>query len=106
MVGDSSREGVPMKCCGEERTTPYCPMCGSEMMVAPAQGLLRHIRKSVQSQQKRITNARRSVAAGAYGAPNSADNTKFLERRRANLEKWLSWQRVLEELIEFAHKEG
>lgn len=69
-----------MKCCGEDRTTPFCPTCGKQLGSAGnLNSLMRHIRKQV-------------------------DRLKGTEPRRGNFVgnsqiKWECWAEALEAMI-------
>lgn len=38
-----------MKCCGQDRTTKFCPDCGTDLTLGPLGSLLRHVKNHVRN---------------------------------------------------------
>lgn len=76
-----------MQCCNKELTTPFCPLCGKKSHNAPLLSLLNYVkghRKAVQNRHNRRVK----------------DKETYNQKRvKASLEKWESWQEVLENLL-------
>jgi len=78
-----------MKCCGQERTTRFCPECGKQVSDSSGlYGLLAHCRKSAQHAQKE------SESWDAHDPERPA-----AKRSKVNAAKWKTWVDVLEKTI-------
>lgn len=79
-------------CCGEERKTPFCPICGTVLNSnhANIQGLLAHIRAHTKGQTA-------TCEADEHDYPH---NLTMNRRRRRALHKWQSWESAIVGLIE------
>lgn len=77
-----------MNCCGEDRPTPFCPMCGKSME-GDLCGLLKHV-------QQRIRNGRYSIKRWTEANPAQAR----IPREKVLLEKWVLWRDALIEKMQ------
>lgn len=84
--------GEPMQCCGQEVTTPFCPLCGKKAV--NIQGLLNHVNHCIECQSSFIRNHKNDESWLGKGT----------ERRKQTLAKWQTWEVELVELIEKAAK--
>ena len=88
-----------MECCGFDRTTPYCPMCGKVMNVCPAYELLRHIKKYRDSIKADIATS--IEIHGEDGNKIHKDSgTKYREGMETRFKKWDSWYKAVVDLLE------
>lgn len=78
------------ECCGETRSTPYCPMCGSE----------------VESEASALIQLRRHVVRNAKRYRGEADdllrtypNSSMTRTRDKAAKKWASWLEALDSVI-------
>jgi hypothetical protein len=91
-------------CCGYERDTPFCPMCGAKANEVPLLELLNYLRSTAASKR---------TAGEAYLAKNAEqlleldlpDKTKQAlekraERAKAKILKWDVRVEALEEVVE------
>ena len=91
-------------CCGDERVTPFCPICGKQLALKSAtiDGLLAHIRDTRRSQQTRFDTMCRGLSE------DPGDNADRLDRRKRYLEKWsravTKWEAWESQLIELIQK--
>lgn len=85
-----------MKCCGQERTTAFCPDCGRELQQGSLQGLLRH----VEGHLKTLNTTIDRYGTSAVGTEFAGD--ELVQRRRRSLERKIrcrdKWQRWATEL--------
>lgn len=83
------------QCCGQERCTPFCPMCGKRMVIGDAASLLVHIRKN-----KRVAEADVEERKQFVCNPHTADGNDMrrLVRARDRLEQWSRWEKLVEPL--------
>lgn len=47
-----------MECCGYDRVTPFCPMCGKALAIEPLAGLLRQCKTNRDTYQKQVERCR------------------------------------------------
>jgi len=77
-----------MECCGEDRMTPYCPMCGKLITDTVLATLIAHI-----STQARNARNYYSKCAG------DTDPSEYLQSRlpklKARAEKWEAWHKTI-----------
>jgi len=67
-----------MKCCGETRLTPFCPMCGIAVSGGVPKSLLKHIQTHERLYLRHLKDA---ISQGS----------RHVESTRKNHEKWKSW---------------
>ena len=78
-----------MKCCGEERTTAYCPDCGKHLgQASPLHQLLSHVRQRIKSQLSEI---------GSWNT--HSPNNEGTAKRKKTVAKWQAWADALVEAI-------
>lgn len=78
-----------MNCCDQERSTPYCPMCGKQLdQRPPLRGLLAHCRtqQNAGERQKRERSGR------------------LAESAQRSINKWKAWGDQLQQLMESSDK--
>lgn len=86
------------QCCGEDRATPFCPMCGAKIVEPhPLLGLLKHV------------SASRKVAEGSLETMmRNADHYEFSAKQQARMKqkiaKWSGWEIELGKLLSEATK--
>lgn len=77
-----------MKCCGKERRTPCCPMCGAKLREAgPLGDLQEHCRKTRDHLRKRLEDAK------------DCSHDSYLTSVKRSLQRWEERTKALEELI-------
>lgn len=82
-----------MKCCGNEVTTPFCPMCGKPQSgEGPLYDLLAHIRKELSKHRGRQERIRQGIGQTPYEG-----ETEKLSRWIA---KWEAWRDAIVGIIE------
>lgn len=71
-----------MECCGQKRTTKFCPDCGNELAASPGVSLLAHLRKTHERHLK-----------------IHKDNREYGKKKPLRLPEWIEWveQRVKEQ---------
>ena len=97
-LSDAPAEKSTMICCEEERITPFCPICGHELMLegATLKGLLAHIRAANMSQLRNISDRESTAAQDQY-----MDRIqRSIDQSKRSLEKWTIWERELNKLLE------
>lgn len=84
-------------CCGQDRTTPYCPMCGKQLVLPPAEELLAYVRfMGVNAERER-----EKVEKARY-----RDGGERLKQATENAAKWKRWADALEKLIAESEVKG
>ncbi len=85
-----------MKCCGQDRTTKFCPECGTRIAFTPLHVLLRQ----VQSSGKHHLTTARKYEAKSEEYPNHGDHYRRLaSRARMRCENNQTWADELEKAI-------
>ena len=95
-----------MICCAEERNTPFCPMCGKQMMTGVA-GLLYHVQTTVSIQEKALATSAETLSrlnadkenGNAYAKTTAIGIARAMPRREKLLSKWKMWERELSQLM-------
>jgi hypothetical protein len=86
-----------MVCCGEDRLTPYCPMCGKDISVnVDLFVLLDHLRKTGKRYSTMAMRWRKRSTKPGY-LPNSCERRAALYDESAN--KWNGWANGLAALM-------
>lgn len=81
-------------CCGEDRNTPFCPMCGSRQHSPGLESLLGHCRHNLKMQ---INHIKRHEAR----ASEDPDLYEPIDLRSLQVRnKWQSWVDLLEKVLE------
>jgi len=89
-----------MKCCGQERTTRFCPECGTRVQEThDLYGLLGYCRGKASGANK---SAETNRMQGGYGAPD----IEYQERQERIAKKWTTWADELERLMNQAKGDG
>lgn len=82
-------------CCGEERKTPYCPICGKSTGTQHnLTTLLSFIEAHVNRCQGEVNNAEEEPYA------NKALQEHRLKMRKRTLGKWLNWREAVTKAIQ------
>lgn len=90
-------------CCGENRETPFCPMCGARIRrPSPLDELLEYIRKQRAAAVSWLRKAERRAAE----AENPARHRTHLQQRRDAVMKWERWVAAVESQMALAQPEG
>lgn len=88
-----------MECCGYDRTTSFCPMCGKPMNEKPIYGLLRHVKTYMVAKEKDLAvNIRIHGEDGKKIDPSGCDI--YREGLKRRLKKWTEWYEALIDLLE------
>lgn len=91
------------RCCGEKRSTAFCPDCGKKLHDEPLPELLVHARR----QQKAAANA---ADRKRHRAKHDKHLSDFYERRAEKADevsrKWKRWADALEKIIVQAKSDG
>jgi hypothetical protein len=78
-----------VRCCGEDRQTPFCPLCGRPLRQAgPLETLLAYLRLQARNHRRRLEETER--AGGKY--------ERLVASRRRTVAKWEGWVAALEGL--------
>lgn len=89
-----TQQGV--KCCGEPRTTPFCPECGKKLPVPhPLWALVKYLRRCAKAQK---TAAERGRRHAADDDPRGR-NARRVSAASAAAAKWGCWADLLENLL-------
>ena len=87
-----------MLCCGENRTTPFCPQCGRTLDVLNQ--LLEHVRFNAKAQRVRvealINDEERHQEKSTEG---KYVQSKYVQKRVGTTQKWEAWAEALEQLL-------
>jgi len=84
-----------MKCCGQERTTRFCPECGRFVANEHSlNGLLAMLRKRIGTSTKTATFHRTAVNEG------SSEHESLARRAENDVAKWTAWADALQKRIE------
>ena len=83
-----------MICCGEHRTTPFCPQCGKPI-TASLCSLLAYLRK-MQAQCEQQAEARKQRAVEMKRGADAP----FVVRRVNAATKWKAWADAVEKSLE------
>lgn len=79
-----------MKCCGAERTTPYCPSCGKQIMKpSPLVEILCEEREVLEREKKRLETSIREKNATGYTS-RIKEEVQRRERRVEALEEGMT----------------
>jgi hypothetical protein len=82
------------ECCGQQRTTKFCPDCGAALKVTPAiASLLAHCQVAAENADKALFAAKREHERD----PDNSE--KCLDDRTRIAEKWHSWADELLALV-------
>lgn len=88
-----------MECCGYDRTTPYCPMCGKIMNICPINELLHHVKKYRDALEVDLAETIEMHGEDGKKIHKNSDN-KFREGIERRLKKWDGWYKALTALLE------
>ena len=83
-----------MECCGYDRTTPFCPMCGQTLTPHPLGALLTHCQQRVVEYERRVARAEEWRAQRQQAELDT--NEKNLIRYLA---KWSGWAKALKPVV-------
>lgn len=82
-----------MICCGQQRTSKFCPDCGNVLTADAGSTLLRHVRSTVTTIQARIKGL--EVSAG------NRDSIEWrIAKEKKHLVKWQAWEDWIVSMIE------
>lgn len=80
-----------MFCCGEERTTPFCPMCGRDTTdTSPLGELLAHVRKHAKASAAFARNEQARLGR---------EDTEYIKKLLRTRDRWMLWSQSLAEMI-------
>ena len=88
-------------CCGEERATPFCPMCGKKLYEHPLSELLLFCRDSSEKAVKSVAEYRQKLATPS-GRYDIAELRRKEEAAVKNADKWANQALFLEALMKYA----
>lgn len=89
-----------MKCCGEDRTTPFCPMCGRRVESSPLHSLARMCRVNATDCLYQAEVWKEWGGAVAVKQPTIRDHCySEAERHLADYGKWQTCHDELAELL-------
>lgn len=92
---------VLSQCCGESRSTPFCPMCGKKLKAkAPLRSLLSHLRSTAETKRKQRAGIENEIRRQQLNGKDVAYQERCLESNIRSTEKWDAWADELERLIE------
>lgn len=84
-----------MKCCGENRSTPFCPMCGKKLSEDPLFVLLMYLRKHSEALRNKSQGLVDMEAdPGQYWSKPSA-----IRSRKVTIAKWDAWVEAIETMM-------
>jgi hypothetical protein len=79
-------------CCGSERTTAFCPDCGSQLAGTAKAGLAEHLRKRVKTEQTKLRKWQQYVSTSpAMNQERESDRPAKTEAFKRDIAKWQSW---------------
>lgn len=89
-----------MRCCGEERSTRFCPECGSRLrQLGTLRDLLAHVSQRASHERAIQDNLERLLAE-----PNGQNDPEWLKKRvqqhLPHVLKWESWRNSLATLLD------
>lgn len=82
-----------MECCGYDRHTPYCPMCGKFLAKGPIEGILEQCRRNYLNYEKMIKRRIEFHGEKEREEPQCKNDIRLAE-------KWKARYKALKELIE------
>jgi len=94
-----------MKCCGEDRTTPFCPMCGKQLRQPhPLDSLVKHCQVTSKGQRSQAENYRRQAEnyrrqAKTPDEEKAAWFDSLADAADKKASKWERWATAIEKLI-------
>lgn len=74
-------------CCGEERTTAFCPDCGAALCHPVKAGLIGHLRWNVRKAKTKADQGERKLE----GEPGNGIWETMLSHYRSEQARWQSW---------------
>jgi len=91
-------------CCGYERDTPVCPLCGAKVNEVPLLELLNYLRSTAGSKRTSSKNYVEGTVA-LMAKPDTTEKAmeilqKRIDRSNAKVLKWDTWVEALEEVVE------
>ncbi len=85
-----------MKCCGEDRTTKFCPDCGELLQISLLQGLLSHL-GTLAKAAARYRDSQTDLADS--DSPHTEWHKKNADRAKRRVAKWQARAGELEKAI-------
>ena len=84
-----------MKCCGENRSTPFCPLCGRKLEAEPLLTLKAYVRAHAEQLGRRL-----EILKAQYAREELEEDRSFLGKNiqscERHFQKWREWLDALE----------
>jgi hypothetical protein len=93
------------ECCGEERDTPFCPICGRQLTVGyTLHQLIAYCRQHQKQREKELRRLTDSAEPSpvSFTVGNDRDERRMVRIRHAQQfrDKWKSWADQIESLMQ------
>ena len=88
-----------MQCCGQERSTPFCPECGTPLKGPGLMLLLKHLRTLQSNYEKKVLRREQALKDFPGDESRFDKRTKALNQAKLVATKWKSWADELEMLL-------
>jgi hypothetical protein len=88
------------ECCGEVRSTPFCPLCGRKLRGnSPLLELLAHCRAAERGQRTIVTKSLRKSEAWKSDEEKVRFYARRADRAEESATRWKTWGDALAELL-------
>jgi hypothetical protein len=85
-------------CCGQPRTSRYCPDCGEKLRREPIDELVSHCKTQ---EKKALTQASRFREHGGYGEQEECN--QYARKQEEAAARWKSWYEAIRDLMARPH---
>ena len=82
-----------MECCGQERSSKFCPDCGRAIDADPLRQLRQHVQSTLQTKTASLATKERKNDGGQY-------DLKWIAIGKRTVAKWTRWLEALDKVIE------
>ena len=83
-------------CCGEERTSKFCPECGSKIADAPLQQIVKYCKHWAEHHEARKQRYHETIA---YKNDDDRKKKSRLERYEKLASRWREWADAIEAVL-------
>lgn len=85
-------------CCGEKRTSNFCPDCGKKLNTSPLVDLLAYCFSAAEKQRQSAETAKQNAVI-RKGNAEAERSLKTSQRMDRTADKWQAWADALAELL-------
>jgi Zn-finger nucleic acid-binding protein len=91
---------MPKSCCGQQRSSAYCPDCGKKLFDGPLAELMQHLRYAEKQNRTRAEHARMRIK------DDSGMEDRLWKRKADDLgvqaDRWAAWADALADVMKRA----